>query len=204
MLPTKFLRWRPPLHAHVLAAILSAGALWQSYAGRSDASAWRYDRASVAAGEWWRLVTGQLVHHDLPHAVLNGVGFATLWCLYVRDGRPSEWLAVCIGALTGVALGLWWLEPQTQWYVGASGMLHGLWAGGAVLAWTRSSFESVVSLSVLCLKLCWEQFAGPLSTLVLTSTFLVVTPAHLFGAVAGATTAVVAMILRYRRTASSL
>src|SRR5438270_2120421 len=31
----------------------------------------RYDRAALAAGQWWRLVTAHVVHLDVRHALLN-------------------------------------------------------------------------------------------------------------------------------------
>src|ERR1700730_14155789 len=38
----------------------------------------RYDRAGLAAGQWWRLLTGHIVHLDLEHAGLNSLGLVLM------------------------------------------------------------------------------------------------------------------------------
>src|SRR5687767_11515260 len=49
---------------------------------------WRYERAAVAAGEWWRFATAHVVHLDLEHAVLNALGLVLMWALFARDYPP--------------------------------------------------------------------------------------------------------------------
>src|ERR1700746_1774855 len=51
----------------------------------------RYDRAALAAGQWWRLLTAHLVHLDFDHAALNSLGLVLMWALSARDYRPLHW-----------------------------------------------------------------------------------------------------------------
>ena len=34
----------------------------------------RFDRAGIAAGGWWRLLTAHIVHLDVHHLILNELG----------------------------------------------------------------------------------------------------------------------------------
>lgn len=149
----------------------------------------RYERSAVAAGEWWRLVTAHLVHLDGPHLAMNLAGLVLLWCLYSADARPRDWLVVALAAALAVGLGLYVLAPGVLWYVGLSGVLHGLWAGGGVACFARWRLEAAVTLALLAAKLALESAHGALSS-VLGSALPVVTVAHLYGAVGGALAAV--------------
>jgi rhomboid family GlyGly-CTERM serine protease len=100
--------------------------------------AWRYERAAVAAGQWWRFVTCHLVHLDAAHALLNAVGLALLWAIRlpapIRGGSgASRWASI---AATGI--GFWFFSTQLVWYVGASGVLHGVFACGCIAMLRRA------------------------------------------------------------------
>ena len=155
-----------------------------SVAGDGVTARLRYERTALAHGEWWRVFTAHLVHLDLRHLALNVAGLGALWWLYAADARPRDWLTVALVSALAIGVGLYLFSPSVQWYVGLSGVLHGLWAAAAVAAWHRWRVESVVTLTVLAAKLAVEQIFGPLSTGV-SSGLPVVTVAHLYGAVGG-------------------
>ena len=68
----------------------------------------------------------------------------------------------CWAATAGaIDLGLILLEPQVDWYVGLSGVLHGFVAAGALVACLRASRSAHGSRSVSAAKLLWEQLVGP-------------------------------------------
>lgn len=141
----------------------------------------RYERAAVAAGEPWRLVTAHFVHLDVRHALLNVAGLALLWALFARAWRPWQWLVATLASMLAIALGFWFLEPGLQWYVGASGVLHGLFACGCVAMLRDGDRAGIVAALVLAAKLAWEHWQGPLPL----ETGPVVTAAHLYGAIGG-------------------
>lgn len=147
-------------------------------------AALRYERPALAAGEWWRLLSAHLVHLDLGHLLMNLAGLLVIWWLYAADARLRDWALVALGSALAIGLGLWFLEPSVLWYVGLSGVLHGLWAGGGVAAFGRWPLESAVTLALLAGKLLLEGMHGALST-GLGSTLPVVTSAHAFGALGG-------------------
>jgi rhomboid family GlyGly-CTERM serine protease len=165
-------------------ALLAALALpWLLLAGGPQwTAALRYERAALHGGEWWRLLSAHWVHLGAGHLALDSAGLVLLWTLYARALRPWEWLLVMIGATAMIDAGLWWAQPQVQWYVGLSGLLHGAWAAGALaLAWRRGGWDWLMP-AALVLKLLLEQRAG--ASLVAPD-FPVVTVAHLYGALGG-------------------
>jgi rhomboid family GlyGly-CTERM serine protease len=143
----------------------------------------RYDRAAVLQGEYWRLLSGHLVHASWYHLIENLAGVGLLAALFPRDYSLRQWLFVTLFCTLGIDLGLVCNEPQLEWYVGLSGVLHGLLAAGAI-AWWR--FEPKVLASLLTLiflgKLTWEQLHGSLPS---ASEMAVVTEAHVYGACSG-------------------
>ncbi len=144
----------------------------------------RYDRIEIAAGEWWRLLSGHWVHLDLEHAALNALGAALMWALFARDYSVREWGAVLLASVICIDAGFWLLDPRLEWYVGSSGVLHGVMAAGTVAHLRRRELEGWVLLAFLVLKLAWEQFHGALPWSGAVGP--VVVNAHLYGAVGGA------------------
>jgi rhomboid family GlyGly-CTERM serine protease len=152
-------------------------------AGDAARSALRYDRTGLEAGEWWRLLTAHFVHLSLEHAVLNVLGFALMWALFVRDYSPGQWLAILLASIAAIDAGLWFGDSEVAWYVGASGVLHGVMSAGAWSRLRQRQFDGWILTTFLMGKLAYEQFLGvmPFSATVGT----VVVDAHLYGAIGG-------------------
>jgi rhomboid family GlyGly-CTERM serine protease len=142
---------------------------------------WRYERAAVAAGEWWRLFSAHLVHLDARHALLNAAGFALLWALFARTYRPLHWAIGALLILAVIDAGFWLFSPRLQWYVGASALLHGVFACGVVAMIRGRESLGWVAAAALVTKLAWEQWQGPLPL----TPGPVVTDSHLYGAIGG-------------------
>jgi rhomboid family GlyGly-CTERM serine protease len=161
--------------------------------GEALRNAWRYERTAVAAGQWWRLVTGHLVHLDAHHALLNTVGFALLWALFARNYSPRQWLLALALCTLAIDAGFWLLSPELAWYVGASALLHGVFACGC-LAWIRTGERlGFIAIGLLLMKLAWEHFSGPLPFM---GGRPVVTISHAYGAAGGV---LAGLLLRARR-----
>jgi rhomboid family GlyGly-CTERM serine protease len=147
-----------------------------------------YDRHALADGQWWRLLTAHFVHLDLEHAVLNGLGVLLLWALFARDYAPWRWLAIYLGSALFVSAGLWWLNPGLDWYVGASGALHGVMTAGTLAHLRRGDLDGWILATFIILKLGYEQFAGALPFAGSPDTIV---DAHLYGAIGGLVLALV-------------
>ena len=158
----------------------------------ADAAAWlRYERAGVAAGEWWRLLSANLVHAGWPHLALNLAALAFAAFAFDRLYRIGAWLGVFIASALACTLGLLALNPGVAWYLGASGALHGVYAAGAYrLSAARCSAGDLLA-AVLLAKLGWEQWQGPLPSSEAMAGVPVIVDAHLYGAIGGLAAAVV-------------
>lgn len=146
----------------------------------------RYEREAIAAGQWWRLLSGHFLHLDWEHLFLNLAGLALGTWLFGRDHSPRYWLLAGLVTAAGCGLGLYCFVPSVHWYVGLSGMLHGFMIigfGGWLLAGDR--WGAVLLLLVIG-KMLWEQLGGEMPWADPLAGGQVVTAAHAWGAVAGA------------------
>jgi rhomboid family GlyGly-CTERM serine protease len=143
----------------------------------------RYERSAVMAGEYWRLVTGHLVHSSVAHLLLNMAGVGLIAALFPRDYSLRQWLLILASSAAFIDFGFVFYQPQLQWYVGLSGVLHGALAAGAVAWWRHETSLMALLLSLLLAgKLLWEQLHGALP---FSGDMPVIVDAHLLGASGG-------------------
>ena len=168
-------------------------------AGDSGREWLRFERAGIASGEAWRLLSGHFVHLGISHTILNLAGLVLVWLLVGRAYGCREWLWIIAGSIAAIDLGLWFGAPQLEWYVGLSGLLHGMLAAGILDGLADRSAEARILAVVVAGKLAYEQFAGPLPGSEATSGGAVIVDAHLYGVIGGAVVA--AALIRVRRGA---
>jgi rhomboid family GlyGly-CTERM serine protease len=187
-------RWAVPLVIGACCFALELG----GDAGR----AWgRYDRAALEAGEVWRVVTAHLVHLGWGHLWPNLLALLLICALLEEFLSSVEWLFTCLAAAVAIAIGLYVFDPGVQWYVGLSGVLHGLVACGAVrmLQEERLGIGAALALGVAA-KLTWEATRGPIPFTEQSAGGPVIVAAHLYGAIAGTLTGLACGIVRRRFT----
>ena len=150
-----------------------------------DVATLRYERVLILQqGEWWRLLTGHLVHANVHHLLLNLAGLALVVALFPVEYSLAGWTVIVLASVLAIDLGFVFLRPGLVWYVGASGVLHGVLAAGAIKWWREQPRWLAAVLSAILLgKLTWEQTQGALP---LSGSMPVIVDAHLFGAVGGA------------------
>jgi rhomboid family GlyGly-CTERM serine protease len=142
----------------------------------------RYERAALLQGQWWRLLSAHWIHLDLHHALLNALGLALMWALFVRDYSPRQWVLILLAAITAIDLGLWFADSTVLWYVGSSGVLHGVMAAGTLAHLKRAEGEGWLLAGFLLAKLAYEHWVGALP---LSGSDPVVVDAHLYGVLGG-------------------
>lgn len=142
----------------------------------------RYERAGIAAGQWWRLATAHWVHLGAWHAMLDSAGLVLIWILYGAVLRGRGALAAIVASTLSIDAGLWWLSPRIEWYAGISGLLHGLWAAGALLALRARLPLAWMPAALLAGKLVHEALGGAAPAGQLMP---VVPIAHVYGAAGG-------------------
>jgi len=174
-----------PLRRYLLPVGIAATAIALQAGGQTVVDALSYGREEVAAGEAWRLVTGHLVHLGWSHLALNLAGLFLVWYLVGEAFRLPRWLAVVGCSVLAMDLGFWLLNPDLDWYVGLSGLLHGLLAAGLLQGLRRRDKEAMVLAIFVIGKLAWEQWQGPLPGSEASSGGTVIVDAHLYGAIGG-------------------
>ncbi|MDX1705280.1 rhombosortase [Pseudidiomarina sp.] len=144
-----------------------------------------YERGQVAQGQWWRLLTAQLVHFDQPHLWLNVLGLWLWWLLFIEYlPRWRSWLwllPIMLVSSLGHMLG----EPDVNIYAGFSGTLYGLFAYGSIRDILGGRYSGWLILVPILGKNIYD-------LLYLPPTSDIAVPAHLAGITAGA---VIAMLL---------
>jgi rhomboid family GlyGly-CTERM serine protease len=158
----------------------------------------RYEREALENGEYWRLVSGHLVHLGAGHLWPNVAALAIVGLLFEDVFRNADWWRVSAASAAAIDLGLYALQPGVTWYVGLSGVLHGMVAAGAVVLLLRRQFVGVVLAIGLAAKLAFEQLIGPMPFTAESVGAPVVVAAHLYGAVGGLLAAAAAEITRRR------
>ena len=153
-----------------------------------DALAWQ--RTGLAAGESWRLLTGHLAHLGWSHLAYNLAGMVLIGWLVGPAFDLLRWVCIAAASVLAIDLGFWFFNPELAWYVGLSGLLHGLLAGGLVAGLFAREREAMVLAGFIAAKLAWEQWAGPLPGSESASGGVVIVDAHLYGAVGGLLAAV--------------
>jgi rhomboid family GlyGly-CTERM serine protease len=148
-----------------------------------DGRAWlRLERDGLGEGQLWRLLSGHLVHLGWRHLALNLAGLVLMWALFAREYGWGRWLVILATSAAAVDAGLYWRVPDLRWYVGLSGVLHGVLAAGALAYCRRGEAAGWVVLVFLAAKLIWEQWAGALPASEAAAGGAVIVDAHLFGA----------------------
>ena len=155
----------------------------------------RYERVAIAEGEYWRLLSGHFTHLGYPHLALNLAGLLLVWLLVGRLYSTRRWLLVAAVSIAVMDAGFWFVDTEMRWYVGLSGLLHGLLLAGAVAGIRSLPVESIVITAVVVAKLAYEQIVGPLPGSESVAGAAVVVNAHFYGAIGGALAA--AAIMRW-------
>ena len=89
--------------------------------GPAVAAALRYERAAIAGGELWRLLSGHFVHLGWAHCLLNAGGLLALAAILPAPLRGR--CCLLLGGAIGIAL--FATLPDLQRYAGFSGINYG-------------------------------------------------------------------------------
>ncbi len=188
---------KTPLRNYLLPAIVSLLALLAQSGGEKAILLLRYQRDALASGEVWRLMSGHLVHVNWTHLGMNLAGLWLVWQIFYPLLRQGQWWLVFGASLLVIDLGLHYFNPQLLWYVGLSGILHGLFAAGAVMMIRERGIRGSLFLLLLVIKLGWEIWQGAMPGSAESIGAAVITDAHLYGAIGGT---VMALLFTVRAT----
>ncbi len=154
---------------------------------RCDVSYLAYNRHSLSNGEYWRLITGHLIHLNSIHLLLNMLGVALVLMLFDQLLAPWQWLIAIFVSAMMISLLIYYYLPQVQAYVGLSGVIHALYVFGVIqlLKKPQERHFAIVLMIMVTLKLLTENVGQGIS---LTADMIgghVLFQAHTYGALAG-------------------
>ncbi len=177
-------------HCWIVAATVVALTMLLELGGDGVRQALAWERDGLIAVQLWRLLTGHFVHLSWTHLLLNLAGLALVVWVVGHTFSWLQWLFVGLISITAMDAGFWLLYPELDWYVGLSGLLHGLLAAGLLVGIAARDRESLVLTVFVIAKLVWEQTSGPLPGSESTSGGAVIVNAHLYGVFGGLLAAV--------------
>ncbi len=160
---------------------LLIGAL--SLGGQELAAQLRYDRSALLAGEYWRALTGHLVHASPAHTALNIAGLVLIALLFPEPISLRVWAWRLLLLSLSVSALILWRVPDLAWYVGLSGVLHGFFVLGFWWLFRQGDRFSLLLLLVLIAKLAWEHLHGPITSNEDLVGVPVLVEAHSYGAI---------------------
>ena len=148
------------------------------------------ETAALERGQLYRLITAHLVHLSAHHTMMNALGLALAGCALLPV-LGAGWLAAAIGGgMAAISLGWWILQPPGITYVGFSGVLHGIFAFGALQLMRRGlGWMGGLVLACLAIKLGYEALYGPVPGAVQGLGGRISTLSHAMGALGGAVVA---------------
>jgi rhomboid family GlyGly-CTERM serine protease len=148
-------------------------------------SSFQFDRGLIDQGHYWLLLSGHLVHLNWAHWALNMAGLVIVAVFFSLYGSLLDWLFVLLFSAVVIGLGLYLFHPELIWYVGLSGVLHGLFIYGAIREIRFYPVSGYILLLLLSAKLFWEYMNGALPGSEQMTGGRVLVEAHLYGAIAG-------------------
>ncbi len=146
-----------------------------------------FQRDLIEQGQWWRILSGNLVHANYPHLALNVIGLWIFSLLFIDSLSVKTFtfslffLSFCVG------FGLYFFNPELFRYYGFSGILYGLFLIGAIAAIRQKDYFTGFSLLILvCAKVTWDSLNGENPTSAQLIGIPVAVDSHLYGLI-GAT-----------------
>lgn len=165
----------------------------------------RYGRTEILeSGQWWRILTGNLVHLGYPHLLLNLAGLILITLLLAHALTARQWAFTGLCSMLGVSFGLLIFDPQLVWYVGLSGALYGLLLGGAIAEFRNHKPIACLIGAYTIGKIIWEQLYGAVESSEAITGGNVIVNAHLYGMIAGAVAVLALLALEYVKNKSSV
>ena len=176
--------WSPSLLLGLLAIVL----YWEP--GLS--AVLQYDRIAIADGQWWRWITGHMVHWTDDNLTLDVLMFVVLGLL-VEATRRERLLPCVVLSAAAISTANWLCLSEMTYYRGLSGIDSALFVFVAIEIMRTSRRENTLfrevlgggALAVFVAKSLYEVFTGDALFVHETTVFSPVPLAHVAGGAVG-------------------
>ena len=145
----------------VVAPLMASGLVVLAFA--APATSLEFDRERVAAGEGWRLVTGQLVHWSAPMMAAD-LGVLLVSAAVIEHYSRRLLIGSLVVSAAAVAAGVHFLETDLTRYRGGSGLAAAVVVMASLVLSQRPGTSRVLAAAVLgtlAVKLIYELATGP-------------------------------------------
>lgn len=156
------------------------------YLFEPQASYWlAYYHTGIAQFELWRLVTATFCHTNFNHLAMNLIALVITLGLFIETFKNMRLLPIIVFNSVFIALALFFLDTNLLWYVGFSGVLHGLFSF-AVLSdiFRKEKWGYLLGVGLL-IKITHEQLYGAQQSTIDMIGAPVLVNAHFYGVLAG-------------------
>jgi len=146
-----------------------------------------YYHNGIAEGEIWRLISATFCHTNFNHLIMNILGLIITLALFIDLFKRIQIFPIVIFCSLFIGLCLFFFDTEVIWYVGLSGVLHGLFSYGVAADIAKKDPWGYLLGAGLVIKIIYEQIFGASQSTVNLIAAEVLVNAHLYGAVAGFT-----------------
>lgn len=145
-----------------------------------------FNREKISQGEYWRLLSSNLVHYGFPHLAMNAAAFILIGFSFLRELHWKAYLSLVLLTALAVNLGTLLFNPDLSFYRGFSGALHGLLVAGLLLNRFRNPWLSYLGVILVFAKIIHEHQADfQANQLQELLPVAVAVDSHMYGAIAG-------------------
>lgn len=145
------------------------------------------DPTRTTQGEYWRILTANLVHFGWAHTLMNTVALVLCTVALLSEESLQKYLWLLLFCCLAVGLGIFWLNPEYNPYAGLSGAIHGLIVAGLLQTRAYPLWIKITGLVLISGKLVQENLPGYEATdLQQLIPAAVAVESHVYGAIAGA------------------
>lgn len=145
-----------------------------------------FNREKIGQGEYWRLLSSNLVHYGGFHLLMNAAAMLLIGVSFLRELSLKAYLSLLLLTLLAVNLGTLLFNPELSFYRGFSGALHGLVVAGLLLNRLRNPWLSYLGVVLVFAKIIHEHRADfQANQLQELLPVAIAVDSHLYGAIAG-------------------
>lgn len=145
----------------------------------------RYQALAILDKQYWRWLTAHWVHLTWGHLWMNWLALLILMVSFFENLDAKGWLWLCLGLSLLTSIVFIGFAPELHWYVGLSGILHGLFVFLVLQDHKLTALLKALFIAGLGIKLVWEQIYGAIPGSAKLAGGNVVVDAHLYGAISG-------------------
>jgi rhomboid family GlyGly-CTERM serine protease len=171
--------------------------------GDSTLNALMYHRSGIASGEFWRVLSGHLVHSNGWHLLLNLASLLMVGLLFSQHLTRLFWLLIFTLSGLMISACYFWIAPEYEYYVGLSAVLYAVIIIGALLDIKEQPLIAVIVLVVVTARVIWQQYSGSIGSLAELIEDRVAIESHLFGICTGYILGIILLLKQHNSSKSS-